>query len=67
MIRWVIAGALAVLLALGVAMACGGGDEPLTLTQFFSKWEGVSAEGRARIEALNAKYPRAFKEHVQQT
>jgi len=50
MIRWLTAGALVALLAWVGAMGCGGGDDPLTLTQFFSKWEEVSGEGRARIQ-----------------
>lgn len=66
MIRWVLAGWLVVALG-SFGVACGGGGEPLTLTQFFSKWEEVSSDGTARIRELNARYPRAFKDDVQQT
>jgi hypothetical protein len=64
--RWLIAGALVLLVSFG-AMACGGGDKPLTLKEFFTKWEAVNDDARSKLLALSTKYPRAFKDDVQQT
>lgn len=64
--RWLLGGLLVLLLSVGT-MACGGSDQPLTLEEFFPKWEEVSNEGRQKIQALNAKYPQAFQNDVQQT
>jgi hypothetical protein len=52
----------ALLLAVGAIAAACGGEEQLTLEEYFPQLDALAENTNAQLDALEAKYPQAFQD-----